>query len=149
MKKKFELTVDSKLENLPVIGQFIEDTMRQCQIGNQKVVHAFLLSVDEACTNVIEHAYSYSTGGKITVICNWIDEKFTVTIEDNGAPFDPTTIPEPDVNQGLDEREPGGLGIYFMKKLMDEVKYQRVDDKNLLMLTKNIKNEENVTGHGC
>jgi serine/threonine-protein kinase RsbW len=139
--KEFKLTVDSKLENLPVIGQFIEDTMRLLQIDSQKNVHAFQLSVDEACTNVIEHAYAYNTGGRITVSCSLIDEKFSVTIEDSGAPFDPTTIPEPDVNQGLDERKTGGLGIYFMKRFMDEVKYIRADDKNLLTLTKNIKKE--------
>ena len=139
--KEFKLTVESKLENLPVIGQFIEDTMRQCQIDSQKAVHAFLLSVDEACTNVIEHAYAYNTLGKITVTCSLIGEEFSVTIEDNGAPFDPTTIPTPDVNQDLDERKAGGLGIYFMKRFMDEVKYSRADDKNLLTLTKKIKNE--------
>ena len=73
-----------------------------------------MLSVDEACTNVIEHAYAYNSAGQITVSCTLNGEKFTVTIEDNGAPFDPTTIPEPNVNQGLDERKAGGLGIYFM-----------------------------------
>lgn len=141
MEKKFKITVESKLENLSVIGQFVEDAMRQCQIDTPKNVHAFQLSVDEACTNVIEHAYAYNTSGQITVGCVFTAEKFTVTIEDNGAPFDPTTIPEPNVNQGLEERRAGGLGIYFMKKLMDEVKYLRVDDKNLLTLTKNIKKE--------
>lgn len=147
MEKKFKITVDSKLENLSVISQFIEDTMLRCQIDSQKDIHAFTLSVDEACTNVIEHAYSYNIGSQITVSCSLIGEMFTVTIEDNGAPFDPTTIPEPDVNQGLDERRAGGLGIYFMKKFMDEVKYTRKDDKNLLRLTKNIKKVD-VTGHG-
>jgi serine/threonine-protein kinase RsbW len=141
MEKKFKLTVDSKLENLSVISQFLEDTMRQCQIDTPKNLHAFTLSVDEACTNVIEHAYAYKTDGQITVACILTDEKFAVTIEDNGAPFDPTTIPEPDVNQGLEGRRAGGLGIYFMKKLIDEVKYNRVDDKNLLTLTMNIKKE--------
>lgn len=141
MDKKFKLTVDSKLENLSVIGQFIEDTMRQCQIDSAKDVHAFQLSVDEACTNVIEHAYAYNTQGQITVNCSLIGDKFTVTIEDSGAPFDPTTMPDPNINQGLDERRAGGLGIYFMKKLMDEVKYNRVDDKNLLTLTKKIEKE--------
>jgi serine/threonine-protein kinase RsbW len=141
MEKKFKITVDSKLENLSVIGQFIEDTLRQCQIDSPNNVHAFQLSVDEACTNVIEHAYAYSTSGEISVSCSFTGEKFTVTIEDNGAPFDPTKKPDPDVNQGLDERKAGGLGIYFMKKLMDEVQYIRKDDKNLLTLTKNIKKE--------
>jgi serine/threonine-protein kinase RsbW len=141
MEKNVKITVDSKLENLSVIGQFIEETMRQCQIDSPKNVHAFQLSVDEACTNVIEHAYAYNIAGQITVYCTLIGEKFTVTIEDNGAPFDPTTTPEPNVNLGLDERKAGGLGIYFMKKLMDEVKYNRVNNKNLLTLTKNIKKE--------
>jgi anti-sigma regulatory factor (Ser/Thr protein kinase) len=139
MENTFKLTVDSKLENLSVIDQFIEDTMRLLQIDSPKNVHAFQLSVDEACTNVIEHAYAYNSAGQITISCTLTGEEFTVTIEDNGAPFDPTTTPEPDVNLGLDERKAGGLGIYFMKKLMDKVKYVRVDDKNLLTLTKNIK----------
>jgi anti-sigma regulatory factor (Ser/Thr protein kinase) len=141
MEKKFKLTVDGTLENLSRIGEFIEETMQLLQIDSQKSVHAFVLSVDEACTNVIEHAYDYNSAGQITVSCSLIGENFTVTIEDNGAPFDPTTIPEPNVNQGLDERKAGGLGIYFMKKFMDEVKYIRVADKNLLTLTKNIKKE--------
>jgi serine/threonine-protein kinase RsbW len=147
MEKK--LTVDSKLEKLAVISQFVEDTLRECQIDTPKNVHAFELSVDEACTNVIEHAYAYNTGGQITISCTYTDDKFTVTIEDNGAPFDPTTIPEPDVNQGLDERKLGGLGIYFMKKLMDEIKYSRVDNKNMLTLTKYIRNEGKVKENGC
>ncbi|MCW4000759.1 MAG: ATP-binding protein [Candidatus Bathyarchaeota archaeon] len=138
MKEKFELTVEGKMENLARIGEFIEETMHYYSIDNPRDVHAVQLSVDEACTNIIEHAYS-SMEGKIVVGCMLTDSKFIVEISDWGGPFDPTTLPEPDVESGLSERKAGGLGIFFMKKFMDEVSYLRRDDKNLLTIAKYIK----------
>jgi anti-sigma regulatory factor (Ser/Thr protein kinase) len=133
--------VESKLENLPKIGEFIDETMRYYGIRNLKDIYAVQLSVDEVCTNIIEHAYSNKTDGLIVIRCGLLGEKFIVNIIDWGEAFDPTKIPKPDIDSGLNERKEGGLGIYFMKKFMDEVKYVRVNDRNLLTITKYIKNE--------
>ena len=59
----------------------------------------------------------------ITLICELAGEDFIVTIRDRGKPFDPSSVPSPDLEADLDKRRVGGLGIYFMRKLMDEVSY--------------------------
>jgi anti-sigma regulatory factor (Ser/Thr protein kinase) len=78
--------------------------------------------VDEACTNIIKHAY-FGKGGIINITCELQDNDFVITIKDNGRPFDPNSIPPPDLESDLDRRKIGGLGIYLMKKLMDDVSY--------------------------
>lgn len=138
MEKKFELIVESKLENLPRISEFIAETMKQLKIQNSKDIHAVQLSVDEACTNVIQHAYSNKSEGEIVIRCTLssMGNKFRVQIIDWGKSFDPTTIPPPDTKSGLNKRKEGGLGIYFMRKFMDEVKYVCSKDMNLLTMVK-------------
>jgi serine/threonine-protein kinase RsbW len=139
--EKFELTVKSKLENLQKISEFIDTTMRHFNIVDSKDIHAVKLSVDEACTNIIEHAYP-NKEGTIIIRCMLADqEKFVVNILDWGEPFDPTATADPNTEIGLNERKEGGLGIFFMKKFMDEVKYVRSDNMNLLTVAKHIKNE--------
>jgi serine/threonine-protein kinase RsbW len=137
----FELTVGGKLENLPKIGAFIDETLRHYDIASPKDVYAVQLSVDEACTNIIEHAYSSKEEGTIVIRCvlSKTEGKLVVNITDWGAPFDPTTLPKPDTQSSLDERKEGGLGIYFMRKFMDEISYIRRDDMNLLTLAKYIE----------
>ncbi len=141
MEKKSELTVESKLENLPIIAEFVTETMKRYDIHSLKDIYAVQLSVDEACTNIIQHAYSDKTGGEIVIRCmlSSRDNKFTVNIIDWGKPFDLTSVPEPDTKSGLNERKVGGLGIAFMKKFMDDVKYARDKDRNLLIMVKHIE----------
>ncbi len=138
-EKKFELTVDGSLENLQRIGDFIDDAMRQSGIDSLRDIHAVQLSVDEACTNIIKHAYHNKSGGLIEISCMLLDEKFIVNLVDSGEFFDPTAMPQPTVDGSLDERKEGGLGIFFIKKFMDEVSYVRCDGKNLLIIVKHIK----------
>lgn len=139
--ESFELTVESKLENLPKIGAFIDETMQRYNIQSPKDVYAVQLSVDEACTNIIEHAYTNQNDGVIVIRCmlSKTEGKIVVNITDWGAPFDPTTLPKPDTQSSLPERKEGGLGIFFMRKFMDEISYNRCDDMNLLTLAKYIE----------
>jgi serine/threonine-protein kinase RsbW len=135
-----ELAVESDLKNLPVIGEFIDEVMQCFGVDDAKDVYAVQLSVDEACTNIIKHAYANKQEGKIVVRC-LISEtsKFVVQIMDWGDAFDPTALPTPDTHGALNERKEGGLGVFFMKKFMDEVTYRRSDNMNLLILAKHIK----------
>lgn len=142
MEKEFELTIDSKLENLTRIGEFMTETMRYYNIHNSKDMYAVQLSVEEAFTNIIKHAYSNKSEGMIVIRCllSKLGDKFIVKIMDWGIAFDPIALPKPDTENSLNERKVGGLGVFFMKKFMDEVKYVRCKDMNLLIMVKYIHN---------
>jgi len=142
LEEEFELTVESKLQNLQKISQFIDDTMKHYDILDVRDIYAVKLSIDEAATNIIEHAYP-NKGGTIVIRAKLSDDgKFVVDVIDWGEPFDPTATEDPNTELGLNERKEGGLGIFFMKKFMDEVKYVRRDNMNLLTVAKNIKKED-------
>jgi serine/threonine-protein kinase RsbW len=118
---RFEIELESKIDSLPVISGFIEDALNQIKAGPSDV-YKVQLAVDEACTNVINYAYPGRIGPlKITLEFN--GEELIINIQDKGKSFDPTAIPLPDVTADLEDRKIGGLGIYFMNKLMDGVKY--------------------------
>ena len=98
-----------------------------------------MLAVDEACTNIIKHAYKSFPDGELSIKLDHDKKKFTITILDFGSSFDPDIIPKPDLQRYYKERKVGGLGMYLMKTLMDEVKYSSVPGKyNKVLLTKNI-----------
>jgi len=94
------------------------------------------LAVDEAVSNIIEHAYEGREGESIELTCEVDGDRLVVTLLDRGRPFDPSRAPAPDVHAGLSERKVGGLGIYLMRKLVDEVRYQATPSGNRLTLVK-------------
>lgn len=136
--------MDSKLENLDRISEFMTETMKHYSIHNTKDIYAVQLSVEEACTNIIKYAYSNKSDGVIVIRCNLsiTGDKFIVNLVDWGKAFDPTIMPKPDTESSLNERKVGGLGIFFMRKFMDEIKYVRSKGKNLLILVKYLQNED-------
>lgn len=117
----FELEIESRLESLSVISDFVAETTKQLGV-DLPTISRVQLAVDEACTNIIKHAYSEQKG-VITLTCELVDDDLIITIRDRGKPFDPSSIPLPDLEADLNGRRVGGLGIYFMRKLMDEVSY--------------------------
>jgi serine/threonine-protein kinase RsbW len=118
---KFEIEVESKIDSLPIIADFIENVLSQFR-ADAGTVYKIQLAVDEATTNVINYAYPVGTG-PLKIVLELAGEDILVTLMDKGKPFDPTTIPVPDVGADLEERKIGGLGIYFMRKLMDDISY--------------------------
>ena len=117
---QLELQIEAKPENLSVIADFIATAMRQ--LGTEQDMFEVQTAVDEACTNVILHAYS-GEEGTIAISCELQDHDFVITIRDNGRPFDPSSVPSPDLEAALEERRVGGLGVHLMRKLMDDVSY--------------------------
>lgn len=120
--KPFQFTVSSKLENLSLISDFIAEVARQYNLDDH-ILSDIQLAVDEACTNVIQHGYSLEEEGTITIICQLEGDDFTVVIQDHGKSFDLESISLPDLDADLEERKVGGLGLYFMSQVMDEVKF--------------------------
>lgn len=105
----------------------------------EDAIHHCQLAIDEICTNIIEHGYRATFGEQfIDFDCQRVEDKFFITIKDNGPLFDPTQRPAPNPNMSLEERKVGGWGVFFVKKIMDEVIYRRVGQQNHLTLVKNI-----------
>ncbi len=130
-----ELIISSSTNNLAEVRNFVE--MHGAYVGlDAKVVSHISLAVDEACTNVIKHAYNNSVKEKIKIKIKTTNNKFSVTIIDNGYHFDPSLIEEPDIAKTQKMKKGGGLGMFLMKKLMDEVKYNAKKNGNELILIK-------------
>ena len=101
------------------------------------------LALEEIVTNVMLYAYPSSNEGKVFVefvkAKGEAGERLIFTITDSGIPFDPTQAPEVDTTLSAEDRDIGGLGIHLVRQLMDEIAYERSDNKNILTLVKNIQ----------
>ena len=135
-----ELKVTSRTENLSVIREFIQSAARQ--VGMKPgMTEDIMLAVDEACTNIIKHAYKSFPEGEILLKLKYSDHKLIITIKDFGQSFHAEEVPDPDLQKYYKQHRVGGLGMYLMKTLMDEVKYSSVPGKyNEVYLTKNLNN---------
>lgn len=137
--KTNELKVKSKTENLSVIRDFVSSYAADAGIASD-IIENIILAVDEACTNIIKHAYHSVPDGEIIIKLKLSGKKFIVTIKDYGNSFSPEKIPEPDLQKYYRQKKVGGLGMYLMKTLMDDVKYHSVPGKyNEVLLSKSIK----------
>jgi serine/threonine-protein kinase RsbW len=122
MSEPLELTVASDLHNLALIAEFVTGAARQLGLSEQAAFEV-QMAADEACANIVEHAYGAGVTGEITIRCELQGDDLLVAIRDRGRTFDPSGVPEPDVCCELQERQIGGLGIFFMRKLMDRIEY--------------------------
>ena len=130
-----ELIISSSTNNLAEVRNFVE--MQGADVGlDVKEISHISLAVDEACTNIIKHAYNNSVNEKIKIKIKTNKNKFSVTITDNGHHFDPSLIGEPNIVKSQKQKKGGGLGMFLMKKLMDEVKYNAKKNGNELILIK-------------
>ncbi len=120
--KKQTLTIASRTEQLRAVREFVSTAAREFGFGDEEV-SKIALAVDEACTNVIKHAYSYDPKGSITVVVRGRNGSFEVAIQDRGKDFDPGAVPSPDMKEYLAHFRRGGLGMHLMRSLMDRVEY--------------------------
>jgi anti-sigma regulatory factor (Ser/Thr protein kinase) len=118
-----ELTVSSDLDGLPQVIDFVRQASMEAGLSD-KAVFACELATDEACTNIIEHAYAGRSDGVIRVACWTENGAFVVQFHDQGVAFDPTQIREPLLTEDLARRPLGGVGVHFMRSLMDEVRFE-------------------------
>ncbi|NWF79792.1 MAG: anti-sigma factor antagonist [Chloroflexi bacterium] len=116
------ITLTADLDALARISAFITEAAERAGL-DERATWQVQLAVDEAATNVIQHAYDPETPGEITLSWHCADERFVVTLRDFGRQFDPGSIPAPDITSPLEERQVGGLGIYLITRLMDEVRF--------------------------
>lgn len=132
----FKETFPGRFDSLAKIGQFVTQAAMQAGL-KESAIFAVQMSVDEACSNIIEHAYGGEDIGDIDCTCRIDSEGLTIILHDTGTPFDPNKVPEPDLTSPLEERKEGGLGLFFIHKLMDEVHFEFSAEKgNTLTLVK-------------
>ena len=135
-----KLKIFSKTENLSVVREFIQSAAEQVGI-KPGITEDVMLAVDEACTNVIKHAYKSHPDGEILLKLKYSDHKLTIIITDYGKSFHPESVPDPDLQKYYRQHRVGGLGMYLMKTLMDEVRYNSIPGKyNEVYLTKYLNN---------
>lgn len=136
---KYSLTVDSRLERLSQIAEFTQETARACGL-NENQAFEVQMAVDEACTNVIQHAYHGRPDGTIDIVCEKRGRELVVTIRDYGDPFEPKKVARPKTRAPLSQRNIGGLGLFFMRRMMDRVNFDFTSGRgNRLTMVKKIK----------
>ncbi len=138
MEQAQQLSVPGRFEYLAQIAGFVTQAARSAGLSEDDVFHVEM-AVDEACSNIIEHAYR-QRGGEIVLTCRTPEPgRLEIVIHDDGESFDPAVIPPPVLGDpaNLENLKTGGLGLYFMRKLMDEVRFECVPDAgNTLYLSK-------------
>lgn len=128
MKK---ISIAPTLDKLPEATSFFEDILSAAD-APMKVIAQVNVAVDEIFSNIAR----YSGATAATLGCSLADGRITLRFSDNGRPYDPTGKPDPDTTLSAEERDIGGLGIFMVKKIMDEVTYEYVDGLNILTLVK-------------
>jgi len=149
MRLLSNIKLPAKLEYLEQIIDNIADCAKKEGL-HQKRVGEIQISTEEALVNIFNYAYE-GVDGEVEINCKMENnEKFIVEIIDSGVPFDALSLKPPDVTAGISERGIGGLGVYLMKQLMDEVHYKRVGEKNILTLviSKTYNGNENPGRYG-
>jgi anti-sigma regulatory factor (Ser/Thr protein kinase) len=129
------LIVPARYDRIKQICSFVVDAANVAGLDESSTFQC-QIAVDEACTNIIEHGYEGEDRGRIEVICNTNPGVLKIELLDQAPPFDPETVPEPELGAPLEDMKIGGLGIYFMKKMMDDVSFSRENGMNRLALLK-------------
>jgi serine/threonine-protein kinase RsbW len=128
-------TFPGQFNSLAAIGEFVTRAAETVGL-DARATYAVQMAVDEACTNIIEYAYGGEGRGDIECTCHTNDDGLTIILRDQGRPFDPESIPEPARNADIQECKIGGLGLYFMRQLMDQVHFEFTDSGNTLTMVK-------------
>jgi sigma-B regulation protein RsbU (phosphoserine phosphatase) len=108
----------------------------------------FNLALEEIFNNVISYGYRDEDKHEIQIRIELVNNRLTVTIEDDGVPFNPLSAKTPDTRSSLEEREIGGLGIHLVRNFVDNISYDRRIDKNILTLVKQLDPEDVKANRG-
>lgn len=134
-----ELTVAATVENIETVTDFVNEQLEAvaCPMKAQMQID---IAIDELFGNIAHYAYNPGTGNatvRVEVSENPLSA--VITFIDNGVPYNPLTQAEPDISLSAEERQIGGLGIFMVKKTMDEVNYEYKDGMNMLKIRKNLQ----------
>jgi len=134
MDQTFELIIGTDIEEIPKVSALLDEGMNTYGFNSEEILDT-QLAVEEAITNVINHGYK-KPGGEIKVSCRISPDRIEVQITDAAPRFDPLSVPEPELDTTIEDREVGGLGVFLIRKVMDETSYRYENGKNILVLIK-------------
>ena len=133
-----ELTIAATIENIGTVTDFVNEQLERldCPMKAQMQID---IAIDELFGNIAHYAYNPEIG-KATVRVEVVEDPLSVVITfiDNGVPYDPLAKADPDTTLSAEERDIGGLGIYMVKKSMDDIDYEYKDGHNILKIKKNL-----------
>ena len=132
MKKQFK-AIKEELNN---VLEFIHENSKE--YVDERTLNKIDVVVEEIFVNIINYAYEEPKQEKVFINIENENNKIVITFEDNGIPFNPLDKEEPDITLKAEDRPIGGLGIYLVKKMMDNVEYVYKDNKNILIIEKRI-----------
>lgn len=134
-----ELTIAATVENIETVTEFVDEQLEalDCPMKAQMQIN---IAIDELFGNIAHYAYNPDTGDA-TVRVEVIDDPLSVVITfiDGGVPYDPLSAADPDTTLSADERAIGGLGIFMVKKSMDDISYRYENGSNILTIRKNLR----------
>jgi anti-sigma regulatory factor (Ser/Thr protein kinase) len=131
-----ELITEALTDKLPEVLSFVDEQLEtvDCPMKTQMQID---IAVEEIFVNIANYAYADEKGSAaVQVEFTTEPQSVSITFRDSGIPYDPLAKPDPDISLSAEERQIGGLGIFMVKKSMDDIKYQYLDGQNILTLTK-------------
>ena len=132
-----QIVIKNEIKELEKLANFIEEKGEKYELDLATTMN-INLALEEVVSNIILYAYPSKMGDKILIGLSMVDHMLVVTISDNGLEFDPTKMDDADITLSAEERNIGGLGIFIVRKIMDEMNYERIENRNVLTLKKKI-----------
>lgn len=132
-----QLTVKAHTKNLSIVRSALEEFALTCG-ANHKTVFDLQLAVDEAFTNIIKHAYGYDEQQDVAIFMRQENKKLIISLSDNGKSFDIDRYQKPDVRNRIKLKKRGGVGVYLMTQLMDEVTFDKQNGNNIITMAKQL-----------
>ena len=136
-KKSYSFELKSDLSELDSLCQNLETFGNRFGLS-KKLIFEINLALDELFTNIISYGFKDDNEHTIKVTITPRNEEICLCIEDDGRPFNPVEFETPDLSCSIEECKIGGLGIHIIRKLMDDICYERCDHKNILKLKKGL-----------
>ena len=139
-ERRHSITLPNDIDTVPQLPAFIDEVAEDAAL-DASLTMSLNLAIEEAVVNVMQYAYPEGTKGTVNIVATIADGVLSFVISDSGKPFDPTAKAEVDTTLSAEERPIGGLGIHLVRQIMDDVAYERKDNKNVLTLKKKLNNK--------
>lgn len=136
-----EIIISNQLDQITVLAEALESLSEEWNIPMNVTLNLNLV-LEELVSNIIFYGYEDTNKHEISIYLSFNNETMKVRLEDDGKEFNPLLYAEADINLSAEDRNIGGLGIFFVRKMMDDIRYERRNNRNILTMEKSIKPTE-------